>query len=137
MFSHSFHRKTFKLHILHIINQERHFEIMVSMDMHNVNLVSSVKTAWQYKHSKDDDDKDDDDDDKSLAYLCLVMVNWLMTLYDTMKQCHLLLLLPTSICNSDWLVSMQTTDWHINKKCLTYTNNTKMAPKSVTTNLLS
>ena len=100
MFSQSFHRKTFKLHILHIINQERHFEITVSMNMHNVNLVSSVKTAWQYKHNKENND-----DGKSLAYLCLVMVNWLTTLYDTKKQCHLLLLLSTSICNSDWFYS--------------------------------
>ena len=100
MFSHSFHRKTFKLHILHIINQEGHFEIMVSMKMHNMNLVSSVRTAWQYKHSKDEDD-----DYRSLKYLCLVLVNWLTILYNTMKQCHLLLLLSTSICNSDWFYS--------------------------------
>jgi hypothetical protein len=82
---------------------------MVSMNMHNMNLVSSVKTAWQYKHNKGDDDDDDDDDDnnnnnKSLAYFCLVMVNWL-TLYDTMKQCHSLLLLSISICNSGWFYS--------------------------------
>jgi hypothetical protein len=103
MFSRSFHRKTFKLHILHIMKQERHFEITVSMNMHKMNLVSSVKTAWQYKQNNDDDN--DDDDEKSLAYLCLVMVNWLMTLYNTKKQCHLLLLLSTSICNSDWFYS--------------------------------
>jgi hypothetical protein len=101
MFSCSFHRKTFKLHILHIINQQRHFEITVSMNMHNMNLVSSVTTAWQYKHNKDNDDNYD----KSLAYICLVMVHWLTPLHDTMVQCHLLLLLSTSTCNSDWFYS--------------------------------
>jgi hypothetical protein len=54
------------------------------MNMHNMNLVSSVKTASQFKHNKDDDDDDDNNNNnnnnKSLAFFCLVMVNCLMTL---------------------------------------------------------
>jgi len=80
MFSHSFHRKTFELHILNIINQEGHFEITVSMNMHNMNLVSSVKVASQYKHNKDDDNDENNNNNKSLAFLCLAMFNCLMTL---------------------------------------------------------
>jgi hypothetical protein len=95
-----------------------------------MNLVSSVKTAWQYKHNKDDDHDNNKNDDNnknnnnnSLAYFYWVMVIWLTILYGTMRQCHLLLLLSTSICNSGWFYSWfpckQQTDISTNNALLT------------------